>query len=94
MKNRKLPCSYRSRDNIIADVSVVASRMQRKRVSRILSVLPDALSEVKCEWGAEIFLLPDVRVVSRAIEVQVAEIGRSRKTLRMPLEKLNAFEPP
>ena len=37
-------------------------------------------SSVKCECGAEILLLPDVRAMSHAIEVHVAEHRQKSKT--------------
>ena len=73
MKNRKLMRSNRSRDNIIADVSTVASRNAEETCQSNFRRVAERLPTVKCECGAEILLLPDVGAMSRAIEVHVAE---------------------
>jgi hypothetical protein len=72
MKNRKLAYSHWSRDNIITDVSTVASRNAEETCPSNFKRVAGRLSVVKCECGAEILFLPDVRVMGHAIEVHVA----------------------
>ena len=53
-------------------------KMQRKRASRILSVLPDACLKLSASAARKSFL-PDVRAMSHAIEVHVAEHWQKSK---------------
>ncbi len=82
MKNRKLTRSDGTRNNIIAGVSKGASKNTEETASQILMVMLDVCSVVKCECGAEILLVPDVKAMSHAIEVHVAEHIESTRLLR------------
>jgi hypothetical protein len=79
MKNRKLMFSHWSRDNIITDVSTAASKNAEETCQSNFKRVAGRLSKVKCECGAEILFLPDVRAMSHAIEVHVAEHRQKSK---------------
>ncbi|MGA3291440.1 MAG: hypothetical protein ABSD42_14525 [Candidatus Bathyarchaeia archaeon] len=67
MKNRKLTYSHWSRDNIITDVSTVASRNAEETCQSNFKRVAGRLPTVKYECGAEILFLPDLRAMDHEV---------------------------